>query len=72
MNPYTFQSQPSKLLPRKNSYIFSYFQKWNPTIFSLSSRNKKDLPGEFYLYFRKRKCSKNFLCFSQKKAFLMF
>ena len=58
MNPCTFRSQPSKFFLKKNSYIFLYFRKWKPTPFSLSSRNKKDLPGEYFLYFRKRKCQK--------------
>ena len=48
------------LLKRKLSL---YFQKWNPGLYSPSSKNKKDSPSENFLYFRKRKPRKNFLYF---------
>ena len=58
-----------RFLERK---LFLYFLKWNHALFRLSLRNKKNLPRENFLYFRKRKPWKNFLHFSQMKAILMF
>ena len=45
-----------------------YFEKWNPALFSQSSKNKiKNLRQENFLYFRKRKPPKSFLWFLQKR-----
>ena len=62
--------------------LFLYFRKWNPALFSPSSKNKKNSPRENYLntqilknflYFRKRKPRKKFLYFLLKrKLFLYF
>ena len=51
---------------------FSYFQKWNPALFCQSFTNKRNPHHENFLCFNKRRPQKNFLFFSQKKAFLMF
>ena len=51
---------------------FSYFQKWNPALFCQSFKNKRNPHQENFLCFSKRRPQKNFLFFSQKKAFLMF
>ena len=51
---------------------FSYFQKWNPALFCQSFKNKRNAHQENFLCFRKQRPPKNFLFFSQKKAFLIF
>ena len=70
----TFRTQPSKFFPKKTrsekiSYIFLYFPKWNPALFSLSSISKKNPPGENFLYFTKQKPRKKFFL-SGNKTFL--
>ena len=70
----TFRTQPSKFFPKKTrsekiSYIFLYFPKWNPALFSLSSISKKNPPGENFLYFTKQKPRKIFFL-SGNKTFL--
>ena len=52
--------------------FFLYLRKWNPALFTPSSKNKRNSPREHFLYFRKRKRRKKLLIFSQKKAFLIF
>ena len=48
---------------------FSYFQKWNPALFCQSFKNKRNPHQENFLCFRKQRPQKNFLFFSQNKAF---
>ena len=49
-----------------------YFQKWNPALFSPSSKNKKSPPREKFLILHETEAPKKLLIFSQKKAFLTF
>ena len=56
MKPCTFRLQPSKFFPKKPALkkflifspkkLFLYLRKWNPALFSLSSRNKKRIHPE--------------------------
>ena len=73
MEPRTFRSQPSKCSSKnthseKNSFIFPresfflYFWKWNPALFSLSSRNKKTHPEKVFYTSGNGNPEKNFLC----------
>ena len=76
MKPWTFRPQTSKRFPKKTrsekiSYIFLYFPKWNPALFSLNLRNKKNPPRQNFLYFKKQKPRKVFLYF-RKRNFLIF
>ena len=48
--------------------FFSYFQNWNPALFSPSSKNKKNPPQENSLYFREWKPPKNYLHFIKKSC----
>ena len=48
-----------------------YFLKWNPALFTPSSKNKRNPPQEIFLYFMKRRTPKN-LCFLKRKLLLYF
>ena len=53
------------IFPQKKTFLISsqkkaflIFQKWNPALFTLSSKNKRNSPQENFLCFRKRKPEK--------------
>ena len=62
----------NSLCIRKSNFLtlilkkFLYFWKWNPALFSPSSKSKNNPPRENFLYFSKRKPRKNF---SQERFF---
>ena len=60
----------SYILSKKK--LFLYFQKQNPALFSLNSRNKKSTPKKVSYTSGKQKPQKNFLCFLKRKLFLCF
>ena len=52
--------------------LLLYLRIWNPAFFTPSSNIKRNLPGEKFLYIRKRKPPKKFLYFLKRKLFLCF
>ena len=46
---------------------FLHFQEWSPALFSRNFKNKRNLPRENFLYFRKRRLRKDFLCFLKRQ-----
>ena len=50
--------------------LFLCFRKWNPALFTPSSKNQRNPPRENLLYFRKRNPLKNLLHFLKRKRFL--
>ena len=48
--------------------LFLYFRKWNPALFTPSSKNKRNPPQENFLYFRKRKPRKISYIFSKESC----
>ena len=72
----TFRTQPSKFFPKKTRsekiyYIFLYFPKWNPALFSLSSISKKIHPGKISYTSRNRNLEKIFFFQETKLSYIL-